>query len=106
MYNLGVELPRIVVALLVLLWVACFVCFDVVAQIAFVSGNTFEYRLYGVQFPYVAFTLLTCMTASSGLLWANYRGEDFRGTEELIYGCFFGLSAFGLMLTLVLALSA
>lgn len=81
--------------MLAIIWVACFVCFAVLSQSAWVSGNTFEYRLYGVQFPYVAFVLLTLMSGSSGLLWKNYRGEDFRGTEELIYGCFFGLSVFG-----------
>lgn len=93
-------------ALLVVIWVGCFVCFAVLSQSAWVSGNTFEYRLYGVQFPYVMFVLLTLMSASSGLLWKNYRGEDFRGAEELIYGCFFGLSTFGWMLNLVLVLAA
>ena len=100
------ELPRVVVALLAVIWVACFVCFTVASQIAFVSGTTFEYRLYGVQFPYVAFALLACMTASSGLLWAHYKGQDYRGAEELIYGCFFGVSGFGLMLSVVLVLLA
>lgn len=100
------ELPKVVVALLVIIWVACFVCFAVLSQMAWVSGNTFEYRLYSVQFPYVTFTLLTLMSASSGLLWKNYRGEDFRGAEELIYGCFFGLSMYGLMLNAVLVLAA
>ena len=100
------ELPRLVVALLVVIWAASFVCFAVASQIAFVSGTTFEYRLYGIQFPYVAFALLVCMAASSGVLWANYKGQDFRGTEELIYGCFFGLSSFGLMLSVNLVLSA
>jgi hypothetical protein len=99
------ELPRAVVALLVAIWVASFVCFAVASQLAFVSGTTFEYRLYGIQFPYVAFALLACMVATSGLLWANYKGQDFRGTEELIYGCFFGVSVFGLMLSVVLVLS-
>jgi tryptophan-rich sensory protein len=92
--------------LLVVIWVASFVCFAVASQLAFVSGTTFEYRLYGVQSPFVAFALLACMSASSGLLWANYRRQDFRGAEELIYGCFFGLSAFGLMLSVVLVLMA
>src|SRR3712207_8260359 len=99
-------LSRPIVWLLVVIWLASFVCFVVVSQLAFVSGTTFEYRLYGVQFPYVAFVLLACMTASAGLLWANYRGENFRGAEELIYGALFGISAFGLMLSLVLVLSA
>ena len=48
--------------------------------------------------------LLASMSASSGLLWFNYRGEDFRGAEELIYGSLFGVSAFGLMLSVVLVL--
>jgi hypothetical protein len=43
-----VELPKVVVALLVILWVVSFVCFAVISQLAFVSGTTFEYRLYGV----------------------------------------------------------
>jgi hypothetical protein len=65
--------PRLIVWLLAAIWVASFVCFMVVSQIAFVSGTTFEYRLYGVQFPYLAFALPAFMAASSGLLWANYR---------------------------------
>jgi hypothetical protein len=72
-------LARPIVWLLVVVWLASFVCFVVVSQLAFVSGTNFEYRLYGIQFPYVAFALLACMTASSGLLWANYRGVDFSG---------------------------
>jgi hypothetical protein len=99
-------LPRLIVWLLVVTWVASFVCFVVVSQIAFVSGTTFEYRLYGVQFPYLAFAVLACMAASSGLLWFNYRGVDFSGAEETIYGALFGLSAFGLMLSLLLVLMA
>ena len=80
-------------------------CFAVGAQLAFVSGTAFEYSLYGVQFPFVGFVLLTFMVVSSGLLWANYRGEDFRGAEQLIYGLLFGLSVFGFMLFTVLGLS-
>ena len=99
-------LPRLVVWLLVVIWVASFVCFVVVSQIAFVSGTTFEYRLYDIQFPYVAFALLACMAASSGLLWANYRGVDVSGAEETIYGALFGVSVFGLMLSLLLVLMA
>ena len=99
-------LPRLVVWLLVVIWVASFVCFVVVSQIAFVSGTTFEYRLYGVQFPFLAFALMACMAASSGLLWFNYKGVDFSGAEETIYGALFGLSAFGLMLSLLLVLMA
>ena len=99
-------LARVIIVLLAVIWVACLVCFAVAGQLAFASGTTFEYRLYGVQFPYVAFVLLACMSASAGLLWANYRGEDFRGAEQLIYGGMFGISAFGLMLSLVLVLSA
>jgi hypothetical protein len=101
-----VGLPRIAVALLIVLWLVSFGCFVVVSQIAFVSGTTFEYRLYGIQFPYVAFALLACMAASSGLLWFNYRGVDFSGAEETIYGALFGVSVFGLMLSVVLALMA
>ena len=97
---------RPVVWLLVVIWVASFVCFIVVSQIAFVSGTTFEYRLYGVQFPFLAFALMACMAASSGLLWFNYKGVDFSGAEETIYGALFGLSAFGLMLSLLLVLMA
>ena len=41
-------LPRLIVWLLVIIWVASFVCFIVVSQLAFLSGTTFEYRLYGV----------------------------------------------------------
>jgi hypothetical protein len=100
------ELPRAVVVLLAIIWIACFVCFVVVGNLAFISGTTFEYMLFGVQFPYVAGGLLACMSASSGLLWANYRGQDFRAAEELIYGSLFGVSVFGLMLSVVLVLSA
>ena len=99
-------LPRLIVWLLVVIWVASFVCFIVVSQIAFVSGTTFEYRLYGVQFPFLAFVLMACMAASSRLLWFNYKGVDFSGAEETIYGALFGLSAFGLMLSLLLVLMA
>ena len=80
-------------------------CFVVVAQLAFVSGNTFEYRLYGVQFPFVAFVLQTFMVVSSGLLWANYRDEDFRGAEQLIYSTLLGLSMFGFIIFTVVGLS-
>ena len=48
----------------------------------------------------------TEMAASSGLLWFNYRGVDFSGAEETIYGALFGVSVFGLMLSLLLALMA
>ena len=99
-------LPRPIVWLLAVVWLVSFVCFIVVSQIAFVSGTTFEYRLYGIQFPYVAFALMACMAASSGLLWFNYRGADFSGAEETIYGALFGMSVFGLMLSVVLALMA
>ena len=105
-YNTGMGLARPIVWLLVVVWLASFVCFVVVSQLAFVSGTTFEYRLYGIRFPYVAFALLACMTASSGLLWANYRGVDFSGAEETIYGVLFGVSVFGLMLSVILALMA
>ena len=95
-----------IIWLLVVVWLASFACFAVVSQLAFVSGTTFEYRLYGVQFPYVAFALLSCMIAASDLLWFNYRGVDFSGAEETIFGAFFGVSVFGLMLSAILALMA
>ena len=92
--------------MLAVVWLVSFVCFIGVSQIAFVSGTTFEYRLYGVQCPYVAFALLACMAASSGLLWFNYRGVDFNGGEETIYGALFGVSVFGVVLSLILVLMA
>jgi hypothetical protein len=100
------ELPRMVVVLLALIWLVCFISFTVAGFAAFGSGSTFEYKLFGVQFPYVLALLLACMAASSGLLWANVRGVDFRGSEELIYGALFGLSVFGLMLSVILVLLA
>jgi hypothetical protein len=99
------SLARPIVWLLVVVWLLASGCFVVVAQLAFVSGNTFEYRLYGVQFPFVAFVLLTFMVVSSGLLWANYRDEDFRGAEQLIYSTLLGLSMFGFMIITVLGLA-
>ena len=97
-------LPRPLVLPLVILWLACFVGFVLASLRAYSSGTTFEYVLFGVQFPYVMAVLLASMSTSSGLLWFNYRGEDFRGAEELIYGSLFGVSAFGLMLSVVLVL--
>ena len=85
-YNTDMGLARPIVWLLVVSWLASFVYFVVVSQLAFVSGATFEYGLYGVQFPYLAFASLACMTASSGLLRANYRGVNFSGAEETVYG--------------------
>ena len=73
-----------VVVLLALIWVVCFMSFTVVSVLAFGSGNTFEYKLFGVQFPYAAVALLVGMATSSGLLWSNYRDEDFRSAEQLI----------------------
>jgi hypothetical protein len=99
-------LARPIVWLLVVFWLAAFGCLAVVSVLAGGSADTFEYRLYGVQFPYVAFALLACMAASSGLLWANYRGQDFSGAEELIFGSMFGVSVFGVVLTAFLALMA
>ena len=81
-----------------------FGCLAVASVLAAASGNSFEYRLYGVQFPYVAFALLACMAASSGLLWANYRGVDFSGAEETIYDALFGVSVFGAVMSLILVL--
>lgn len=98
-------LGRPIVWLLVVVWVLAFGCFAVVGQFAFGSGGTFEYRLHGVQFPFIALGSLALMALASGLLWVNYRGQDFSGAEELIYGALFGVSAFGLMLSVVLVLS-
>ena len=99
-------LVRPIVWLLVVVWMVSFGCLTVASVLAGGSGETFEYRLYGVRFPYVAFALLACMAASSGLLWANYRGVDFSGAEETVYGALFGVSVFGLMLSAMLALMA
>ena len=99
-------LGRPIVWLLVVVWLVAFGCFAVAGQFAFSSGSTFEFRLHGVQFPFFAFGLLALMALSSGLLWANYRGQDFSGAEELIYGAMFGVSAFGLMLSVILAFMA
>jgi len=97
-------LTRPIVWLLMVVWSVAFGCLAVASVMAAASGNTFEYRLYGVQFPYVAFALLACMAASSGLLWANYRGVDFSGAEETIYGSLFGVSVFGVVMSLLLVL--
>ncbi|HEV2094475.1 MAG TPA: hypothetical protein VGR18_15045 [Rubrobacter sp.] len=105
-YNTGMGLARPIVWLLVVFWLVAFGCFAVVSVPAVGSGSTFEYRLHGVQFPYVAFALLACMAASSGLLWANYRGQDFSGAEELIFGSLFGVSVFGAVLSVILVLMA
>ncbi|MBA3793694.1 MAG: hypothetical protein H0X19_06110 [Rubrobacter sp.] len=98
-------LVRPVVWLLVVVWLVSFGGFVTVSVLAVGSGFTFGYELSGVQFPYVAFALLALMAASSGLLWFNYRGVDFSGAEETIYGSLFGVSAFGLMLSVILVLS-
>ena len=98
------EWPRLVIGLLMFTWVVCFITFVVVGNLAFVSGTTFEYKLFGVQFPYAAAVLLLFMATSSGLLWANYRGDDFRAGEQLIYGALFGISVFGLILVVPLVL--
>lgn len=97
-------LARPIVWLLVVFWLVAFGCLAVVSVLAGGSGSTFEYRLYGVQFPYVAFALLACMAASLGLLWANYRKQDFSGAEELIFGSLFGVSVFGAVLSIILVL--
>lgn len=99
------DLVRPVVWPLVVVWLVSFVGFVTVSVLAVGGGFTFGYELFGVQFPYVAAVLLGCMAAASGLLWANYRGEDFRGAEELIYSSLFGVSVFGLMLSVILVLS-
>ena len=85
------NLARPIVWLSVVVWLVAFGCLAVASVQAAASGDTFEYRLYGVQFPYVAFALLACMAASSGLLRANYRGVDFSGAEETNYGALFGV---------------
>jgi hypothetical protein len=97
-------LARPIVWLLVVVWLVAFGCLAAASVMAVASGNSFEYMLYGIQFPYVAFALLACMAASSGLLWFNYRGVDFSGAEETIYGALFGVSAFGVVLSLLLVL--
>ncbi len=104
-YNTSMDLVRPVVWLLVVVWLVSFVGFVTGSVLAVGSGFTIGYELFGVRFPYVAALLLGCMAASSGLLWANYRGEDFRGAEELIYSSLFGVSVFGLMLSVILVLS-
>ena len=100
------DLTRPIVWLLVVVWLVAFGCLAVASVRAAASGNTFDYILYGVQFPYVAFALLACMAASSGLLWANYRGVDFSGAEETIYGSLFGVSVFGVAIMGMLVLMA
>jgi hypothetical protein len=105
-YNTRMELPRLVILLLALIWAACFVAFVVGGFLAFGSGTTFEYRVHGVQFPYAAALLLLCMATSSGLLWANYRNDDFRISEQIVYGALFGISVFGLILVVPLVLMA
>ena len=97
-------LTRPIVWLLEVVWLVAFGCLTVASVMATASDNTFEYILYGIQFPYVAFALLTCMAASSGLLWFNYRGVDFSGAEETIYGSLFGVSVFGAVMSLLLVL--
>jgi hypothetical protein len=44
------------------------------------------------------------MAGSSGLLWVNYRGVNFSGAEETIYRALFGVSVFGVVLSLLLVL--
>ena len=95
---------RPVIWLLVVVWLVAFGCLAVASVRAATSGDTFNYILYGVQFPYVAFALLACMAASAGLLWANYRGVDFSGAEETIYGSLFCVLLFGVVLSFILVL--
>ena len=96
------ELPRVVIGLLVFIWVVCFIAFVVEAVMAVGSGTTFEYKMFGVQFLHLAAVLLLGMATSSGLLWANYRNDDFRAAEQLVYGALFGIWAFGLILVVPL----
>ena len=98
-------LPRVVIVSLAVIWVVCFIAFVFEGVAAVGSGNSFEYKLFNVQFPHVAGVLLLCMATSSGLLWANYRNEDFRAAEQIIYGALFGISVFGLMLMVPLVLA-
>ena len=95
-----------IVVALVLVAAASFGCFVAVSLAAYASGSTFEYRFSGVQFPYVACALLAFMAGPLGLLWLNYRGEEFRGAEETIYGSLFGVAAFGFALSVILVLLA
>jgi hypothetical protein len=98
-------LPRVVIVSLVVIWVVCFIAFIFEGVAAVGSGNSFEYKLLNVQFPHVAGLLLLCMATSSGLLWANYRNDDFRVAEQIVYSAFFGISVFGLMLMVPLVLA-
>jgi hypothetical protein len=100
------ELPRVIIGLLVFIWTTCFLCFGALASLAFRSTEyyVFEYRLFGIQLPYAQVMLLVGMATASGLLWANYRGDDYRQGEQLIYGALFGISVFGLILVVPLAL--
>jgi hypothetical protein len=100
------ELPRVVIGLLVFIWTMCFLCFGALAFLAFRSTEqyVYEYRVFGIQLPYAEVMLLLGMASSSGLLWANYRGEDYRAGEQLIYGALFGISVFGLILGVPLVL--
>lgn len=103
---MSMELPRGVIGLLVFIWTTCFLCFGALSFRAFRSAEyyVFEYRLFGIQLPYAQVMLLLGMAASAGLLWANYRGEDYRQGEQLIYGALFGISVFGLILSVPLVL--
>ena len=67
-YNASMELPQVVIGLLLFTWVVCFIAFVVAGNLTFVSGTTYEYELFGVQFPYAAAVLLLYMATSSGLL--------------------------------------
>ena len=100
------ELPRVLIGLLVFIWITCFLCFGALAFLAFRSTEqyVYEYRVFGIQLPYAEVMLLLGMATSSGLLWANYRGEDYRAGEQLIYGALFGISVFGLILGVPLVL--
>jgi hypothetical protein len=91
------ELPRLAIFVLEFIWSVSLIAFVVEGVLAVGSGITVEYKLFGVQFPYAAGLLLLCMATSSGLLWANCRGKDFKQGELLVYGALFGISVFGLI---------
>jgi hypothetical protein len=47
------ELPRLVIGLLVFIWVVCFIAFVFEGVAAVESGNSFEYKLFGVKWNYL-----------------------------------------------------
>jgi hypothetical protein len=63
-YNASMGLARVVIGLLLFTWVVCFIAFVVAGNLAFMSGTTYEYMLFGVQFPFPAAVLLLYMATS------------------------------------------